>query len=166
MADAAQDRSSDLDISERLRALMRDHKLTVAEMAKVAGVSKSAMEKYLAGPSSPRAAAIVEICEKLATSADWLLLGQPNEEEIIRRGIHSSMYQILMQQKGKEVASSFVPANSDELKMAGKLTEETMRVIAYYRDLAKREAEASAKHGSDVYFSEPLPIIPTEDEPR
>ena len=54
--------SADVDISERLRELMLQRKLTVAELANKVGVSKSAIEKYLAGPSSPRAATIVAIC--------------------------------------------------------------------------------------------------------
>ena len=47
-----------LDLSERLRTVMAQYKLSVSELAEHAGVSKSAMEKYLAGPSSPRATAI------------------------------------------------------------------------------------------------------------
>lgn len=41
----------ELDISHRLRLLMMNHRLTVGEMAEHARVSKSAMEKYLAGPA-------------------------------------------------------------------------------------------------------------------
>lgn len=64
-----------LDLSGRLRMLMASQKLTVAEMSQRAGVSKSAMEKYLAGPSSPRATAIASLCASLKVSADWLLFG-------------------------------------------------------------------------------------------
>lgn len=68
-----------LDLSDRLRLLMASHKLTVGEMAEKAGVSKSAMEKYLAGPSSPRAASVASICAALNVDADWLLLGRESD---------------------------------------------------------------------------------------
>lgn len=66
-------RTDTVDISEPLRALMRQHKLTVSQMAERVGVSKSAMEKYLAGPSSPRASTIQAICLSFGVAADWLL---------------------------------------------------------------------------------------------
>lgn len=69
-----------LDISERLRWLMTEHKLTVVELASHAGVSKSAMEKYLSGPSSPRATAIASICMSLNVNAEWLLFGRPDTD--------------------------------------------------------------------------------------
>jgi len=68
-----QAKTENLDISERLRFLMSQHKLTVAELASRAGVSKSAMEKYLAGPSSPRATTVVTICKQFGVTSDWLL---------------------------------------------------------------------------------------------
>lgn len=69
-----------LDLSERLRFLMVSYKLSVSEMADAAGVSKSAMEKYLAGPSSPRATSIVALCVNLGINAEWLLFGQADED--------------------------------------------------------------------------------------
>jgi transcriptional regulator with XRE-family HTH domain len=64
-----------IDLSARLRELMDKARLTVADMADKAGVSKSAMEKYLAGPSSPRGTAIAAICREFEVSADWLMFG-------------------------------------------------------------------------------------------
>lgn len=72
------DQLQNLDISHRLRELMLAKSINVSEIAVLAGVSKSAMEKYLAGPSSPRAIAIVNICNRLAVSCDWLLTGKEN----------------------------------------------------------------------------------------
>ncbi|MFC3059410.1 helix-turn-helix domain-containing protein [Paenirhodobacter populi] len=69
-----------LDLSDRLRFLMVSYKLSVSEMADAAGVSKSAMEKYLAGPSSPRATSIVALCVNLGINAEWLLFGQADED--------------------------------------------------------------------------------------
>lgn len=73
----------EVDISERLRLLMMHHKKTVADMAAHAGVSKSAMEKYLAGPSSPRATAVASLCVALEVNAHWLLFGEPDNDLLI-----------------------------------------------------------------------------------
>lgn len=50
--------------------------MTIAQMAEKAGVSKTAFEKYLAGPSSPRGTAIAVLCKEFDLSADWLLFGK------------------------------------------------------------------------------------------
>jgi transcriptional regulator with XRE-family HTH domain len=65
----------ELDLSFILRTIMATRGLTVQNMADLAGVSKSAMEKYLAGPSSPRAVAIASLSKGLGLSADTLLFG-------------------------------------------------------------------------------------------
>jgi transcriptional regulator with XRE-family HTH domain len=59
---------------------MLSHKMSVSELATIAGVSKSAMEKYLAGPSSPRAVALVNISNALKISLDWLIAGQTTHD--------------------------------------------------------------------------------------
>jgi transcriptional regulator with XRE-family HTH domain len=69
-----------LDISGQLRMIMAAKRLTVAELARAAGVSKSAMEKYLAGPSSPRATAIASLCANLDLSVEWLLFGYSTDD--------------------------------------------------------------------------------------
>ena len=69
-----------LDLSERLRFLMVSYKLSVAEMAEAAGVSKSAMEKYLAGPSSPRATSVAALCVNLGVNAEWVLFGRADDD--------------------------------------------------------------------------------------
>lgn len=69
-----------LDLSERLRFLMVSYKLSVAQMASAAGVSKSAMEKYLSGPSSPRATSVAALCVNLGINAEWLLFGEADED--------------------------------------------------------------------------------------
>ena len=65
-----------VDISHHLRMIMAQRKLTVTDMASLAGVSKSAMEKYLAGPSSPRATAIASLAQALGIKADFILFGE------------------------------------------------------------------------------------------
>lgn len=78
--DAAQ--LSQLDLSKRLRELMLNHDLTVAQLAEIGGISKSAMEKYLAGPSSPRAVTLANICTALSVSPSWLMFGVSENDEV------------------------------------------------------------------------------------
>jgi transcriptional regulator with XRE-family HTH domain len=59
-----------------LRTIMAARGLSVGQMADLAGVSKSAMEKYLAGPSSPRATAIASLSRALGLSADTIMFGE------------------------------------------------------------------------------------------
>lgn len=65
-----------LDMSFILRTVMAARSLTASEMASKAGVSKSAMEEYLAGPSSPRAVAVASLSRSSELSADTLMFGE------------------------------------------------------------------------------------------
>lgn len=100
-----------IDLSARLRELMDKSRLTVADMAEKAGVSKSAMEKYLAGPSSPRCTAIAAICREFAVSADWLIFGETepdlNREQFLLFQLVNDGFHILLM----------------ELKLGGPLCE-------------------------------------------
>lgn len=69
-----------LDLSAQLRLVMASERLTVIQLADAAGVSKSAMEKYLAGPSSPRATAIASLCANLGLSPEWLMFGYTDND--------------------------------------------------------------------------------------
>lgn len=73
---ATQEPLEKVDVSKNLRLLMAQRNLTVMELAKLAGVSKSAMEKYLAGPSSPKATAIASIARALEVDAGYILFGK------------------------------------------------------------------------------------------
>lgn len=160
MTNSAQDKLTEIDISERLRSLMREHKLTVSEIAKIAGISKSAMEKYLAGPSSPRATAIVSICRELRASADWLLLGKPDGQESTRRAVHTVLYQLVMKQRGKTV-EPFITHDTEELRLADHLTKETLKLIQYYKELDEGSAEWSQELGKPL---DALTVAPSLDE--
>lgn len=90
----------ELDLSERLRVLMAVEKMTVSELSQAAGVSKSAMEKYLAGPSSPRATAIASLCANLGLSVEWLLFGySDNDRTRVRDLAFSAMFQLIQDLK-------------------------------------------------------------------
>jgi transcriptional regulator with XRE-family HTH domain len=72
----------EIDLSIILRQIMAARRLSVAEVADAAGVSKSAMEKYLSGPSSPRLVALASLSRALDLSMDRIVFGEidPNEE--------------------------------------------------------------------------------------
>lgn len=72
----------ELDISAQLRLIIATERLTVTELAAAAGVSKSAMEKYLAGPSSPRATSVASLCANLGLSIEWLLFGYSDNDRV------------------------------------------------------------------------------------
>jgi transcriptional regulator with XRE-family HTH domain len=99
----------DLDLSDRLRLVMTVEKLTVSELAQAAGVSKSAMEKYLAGPSSPRATAIASLCANLGLSVEWLMFGYSDNDRLrIRDLAVGTLFQLLQDLKTKpELRSEF-----------------------------------------------------------
>ncbi len=61
--------------------------LTVTQLVRMAGVSRSAMEKYLAGPSSPGAVTIANLSKELNMSADLLMFGNldPQVESAYQR---------------------------------------------------------------------------------
>lgn len=133
-----------LDLSERLRFVMMAYKLTVAELAQAAGVSKSAMEKYLAGPSSPRATAIASLCAGLGINSEWLLFGQADDD--LRRvrdvGIHAI---VALLQELKQ------PGSLSEAFSAAQLGTEKWRYFVLEvgteraQELSKMVAEKRAK---------------------
>ena len=85
-----------IDLTVRLRHIMALFGLTVAELAEKAGVSKRAMENYLAAPSSPRATTIVQLCSELGISIEWLLCGYREVEPVqVRDTVSGGMFQLL-----------------------------------------------------------------------
>lgn len=86
----------ELDLSGRLRLLLASEKLTVGELATAAGVSKSAMEKYLAGPSSPRATALASLAANLGLSLEWLFFGySDNDRKRMRDFAVRAIFQVM-----------------------------------------------------------------------
>ena len=95
-----------LDLSARLRFLMVSHKLSVSDMADAAGVSKSAMEKYLAGPSSPRATSLASLCVNLGVNAEWLIFGQADEDLLRVRDFSFNAFMSLIEDIGSMQTAS------------------------------------------------------------
>lgn len=63
------------DVAERLRQLQEERRLSIAEMAEAAGISKNSLQNYMRrnNPQKPGLDAVSKICSGLAVSADWLL---------------------------------------------------------------------------------------------
>lgn len=122
-----------LDVSDRLRLLMATHKLTVSELAERAGVSKSAMEKYLAGPSSPRATALASICLSMGVSADWLLLGHDDD-----------LYRV------QSMALSVIISMLDDLKREGALNEQFEALPFGSKQWREFARELAFEHAAEI----------------
>ena len=107
-----------LDMSFMLRTIMTARGLTVSDMAEMAGVSKSAMEKYLSGPSSPRAVAIASLSRSLSISADTIMFGEINgQTELAYRLMFQSLAHLIKKLKtDKELSERFasLDAGSEE----------------------------------------------------
>lgn len=59
-------------ISERLKELREIHGIEQAELAKIAGVSRTAMGKYENGEVIPKATSLIAIAKAYSVSVDWL----------------------------------------------------------------------------------------------
>ena len=163
-----QETSATLDLSERLRLLMIFHKLTVTELAKHAGVSKSAMEKYLAGPSSPRATAIAAICSNLSVNAEWLIFGHADDD--IRRirdiGTHEVIRLLNDIKKQGDLQDSFAHTEFESkawqsfvVDVGTTRAEELADLIA---DNRKREIKRTAE-GERISQAGPFPLTLLSD---
>lgn len=119
-----------LDLSVILRQVMAARNLSVADMAERAGVSKSAMEKYLAGPSSPRATAIASLSRSLGISADRLMFGELDPHLELSRGLaFKTIADLIQDLKNPEV----IGGEFTELDKDTKVFEEFVRNTAYDR---------------------------------
>jgi transcriptional regulator with XRE-family HTH domain len=144
-----QDERTEVDISDRLRAIQNHHRLTVAELASRIGVSKSAMEKYLAGPSSPRAGTIVAICEQFGVTADWLLFSGISEEPYAFRRIVSDVIESLVNDLRSNPASAKLwlgDVNGEPVSNAELWTRSDKLALEAY----VRFAEWRREHRSDI----------------
>jgi transcriptional regulator with XRE-family HTH domain len=120
MENASQPPMEYLDLSVILRQIMAVRRLSVSDMAKAAGVSKSAMEKYIAGPSSPRLVAIAALSRALGLSLDQIVFGEIDaDEEMVYRIAFREMDTLILDLKSdedlKEKRSPITPVSSAQL---------------------------------------------------
>jgi len=64
------------DVSDRIRTLRRDLRLTQEELGKAAGVTKSAVSQWERGTSVPGRDALLSLRNKFGINPDWVMTGQ------------------------------------------------------------------------------------------
>lgn len=135
MEKVSQEPMQELDLSTILRQIMAVRRLSVSDMAKAAGVSKSAMEKYLAGPSSPRLVAIASLARALGLSIDRIVFGEidPVEELVYQVAFHEMDMLISDLKSDEELRSRF-----QGLEEGSKSFAEFSRHLAYVRAVRLR----------------------------
>ena len=132
--------------------IMVTHRLSVSDLASAARVSKSAMEKYLAGPSSPRATSIVALCRELGVDSEWLLFGKPDEELFnIRRSAIYVVGKLLNELKrgsaGREIFDSLRPDSSEFEAWAREVSDRCGVEIAAFFAADRKKALSDAAAG-------------------
>lgn len=69
-----------MELKDRIAAVRRAAGLTQEQLGELLGVSRQAVSRWESGQTSPDAATLAALCEKLRVSADYVLLGkEPGE---------------------------------------------------------------------------------------
>lgn len=135
MQDTSQAPLDQIDISILLRRIMAVRKLSVADMAKAAGVSKSAMEKYLAGPSSPRLVAIASLSRALGLSVDQLVFGEIDpHDDLVYQIAFDEIDKLILDLKNEAVLRDAFQA----IEPGTKALSDFARDLAYVRAVTLR----------------------------
>ena len=145
MKNAKQDLLTEVDISTILRQVMAVRRLSVSDLATAAGVSKSAMEKYLAGPSSPRLVSLIALSNALKLSLDMLVFGEidPHEELLYGIALQQFLSIITDLKSDPELAQRFasIEGGSKEFSSFARnlAHERAVRTRATYREERREE---------------------------
>ena len=71
-----------MELKDRIAAVRKAAGLTQEQLGELLGVTRQAVSKWESGQTTPDAATIAALCEKLHVSADYVLLGkEPGEEQ-------------------------------------------------------------------------------------
>ena len=65
-----------MELKDRIAAVRKAAGLTQEQLGELLGVSRQAVSRWESGQTSPDAATLAALCEKLRVSADYLLLGK------------------------------------------------------------------------------------------
>jgi len=65
----------ELEVGGRIRTLRKDHKMTQAQLAKIAGVSAAAVTQWEGGAQKPKAESLSRLADHFGVNAHWLLTG-------------------------------------------------------------------------------------------
>lgn len=142
MTSSKQGQEGVVDLSILLRQFMVSHRMSVADMAAAAGVSKSAMEKYLAGPSSPRLVSMISLARALDTTLDRLVFGEgdPHEELVYALSFQQLMALLQELKGGGDIARRFA-----SLDLASKEFADFARTLAHERAVDARRCFAAER---------------------
>ena len=69
-----------MELKDRIAAVRKAAGLTQEQLGELLGVTRQAVSKWESGQTSPDAATLAALCEKLRVSADYVLLGRETEE--------------------------------------------------------------------------------------
>jgi len=70
-----------MELKDRIAAVRKAAGLTQEQLGELLGVTRQAVSKWESGQTTPDAATIAALCEKLHVSADYVLLGkEPGED--------------------------------------------------------------------------------------
>ena len=64
-----------MELKDRIAAVRKAAGLTQEQLGELLGVTRQAVSKWESGQTTPDAATIAALCEKLHVSADYVLLG-------------------------------------------------------------------------------------------
>lgn len=68
-------------MGERILRLMRENEYTQKELARMVGVTESAMSRYLNNEREPKAEVIANLATALNTTSDYLISGKESDED-------------------------------------------------------------------------------------
>ena len=71
-------------LHHRVKALMKEQRMTQRELARRSGLTEASVCKYLSGSRTPQAEAVVLLAKALGTTSDYLLGIKRDEESIYR----------------------------------------------------------------------------------
>lgn len=133
---------TEVDISTTLRQIMAVRRLSVSDLANAAGVSKSAMEKYLAGPSSPRLVALIGLSKTLQISLDRLVFGESDANEELLFAVSFQEFASLVRdlKTDPELAPHFAPLDAQS-----EAFSDFVRDVAYLRAVRTRATWAAER---------------------
>ena len=72
-----------MELKDRIAAVRRAAGLTQEQLGELLGVSRQAVSRWESGQTSPDAATLAALCEKLRVSADYVLLGKVPEMPLL-----------------------------------------------------------------------------------
>ena len=67
-----------MNIGEKIEKIRKEKNLSQKELAKIVNASQKTISNIENGTNEPKIGVIIEMCNKLNISADWLLLGKEN----------------------------------------------------------------------------------------